>query len=53
MTPQLLDTYTTRKSSVTGVIVEIVPNRTGSLRLRLITTDMQTRWTTWLPKEGE
>ena len=45
--------YTTQKSGVQGIIVEVVPNRTGSTRLRLLTfTDegqLTTRWTTHVP----
>ena len=48
-TPELMDVYTTKVHGVKGIIVEIVPNRTGSLRLRLITTTLETRWTTWVP----
>jgi hypothetical protein len=42
------DTYTTTKSGVTGVVVEIVANTTGSFRVRLETTDGD-RWTTIVP----
>jgi len=48
-TPKILDFYTTQTSGVSGVIVEMVPNKTGSIRLRLITTSLETRWTTWVP----
>ena len=32
-----------------GWIMEIVPNRTGSFRLRLRTEDNEIRWTTYVP----
>jgi hypothetical protein len=51
--PELMQVYTTAKSGVTGLIVEMVPNRTGSIRLRLITTTLETRWTTWVPSVVE
>jgi hypothetical protein len=41
--------YTTHKSGVNGWIMEIVPNRTGSFRLRLRTEDNEIRWTTYVP----
>lgn len=40
--------YTTHKSGVVGQIMEIVPNRTGSFRVRLNTAEGE-RWTTYLP----
>lgn len=39
--------YTTHRSHITGTIEEIVPNRTGSYRLRL-NVDGHDRWTTAL-----
>lgn len=51
-TPKILDFYTTKVSGVSGVIVEMVPNKTGSIRIRLITTSLETRWTTWVPEKG-
>jgi hypothetical protein len=48
--PKVGDIYTTHKSEVTGIVVETVPNRTGSIRVRLITTSLETRWTTWVPE---
>jgi hypothetical protein len=44
------DTYTTQKNNVTGVIMEIVPNDTGSTRLKLLTADLVIRWTTYVPE---
>lgn len=49
--PELADIYRTQKSGVIGVVVQKVRNRTGSVRLLLITPDLETRWTTW--KRGE
>lgn len=40
-------TYTTHRSGITGTIEEIVPNRTGSFRLRL-DVNGEERWTTAL-----
>ena len=40
------DTYTTLKSQVTGVIKEIVPNASGSVRI-LLSVEGQDRWTTY------
>jgi hypothetical protein len=48
--PKVGDVYTTHKNKVTGIVVETVPNRTGSIRVRLITTSLETRWTTWVPE---
>lgn len=52
-TPQLFQRYTTQKSGVEGVIVEIVPNKTGSFRLCLLTMgedgEVVSRWTTYVP----
>jgi hypothetical protein len=42
--------YTTQKNGVTGMIVEIVPNDTGSTRLKLLTADLVIRWTTYVPE---
>lgn len=41
--------FTTAKSKVTGVIREIVENKTGSKSLRLELPDGQTHWTTVKP----
>ena len=40
------DLYTTHQSGVTGTIQEIIPNSSGSVRVRL-DVDGKTRWTTW------
>jgi hypothetical protein len=40
------DTYTSQKSKVTGTIVEISPNSSGSVRVKL-DVEGKTRWTTW------
>lgn len=44
--------YTTQSSHVGGWVMEVVPNATGSFRLRLFTPDLQTRWTTFIPLGG-
>ena len=46
-TYQVGDLFTTLKSKETGVIKEIIPNSSGSLRVRL-ETDNGERWTTVL-----
>lgn len=38
--------FTTAKSKVTGTIVEIVPNLSGTTRVCLETPTGETRWTT-------
>ena len=53
MEPKVGDIYKTAKSGVVGVIVETVPNRTGSIRIRLITANLETRWSTWVPEKVE
>jgi hypothetical protein len=47
---QIGDTITTAKSGVTGTILEIVVNDSGSLRIRLETEDGLEKWTTVLPE---
>ena len=44
---QVGDLFTTLKSKQTGVIKEIIPNASGSVRVRL-ETDNGERWTTVL-----
>ncbi len=44
-TYQVGDLFTTLKSKETGVIKEIIPNASGSVRVRLA-TDSGERWTT-------
>ena len=44
---QVGDLFTTPKSKETGVIKEIIPNSSGSVRVRL-ETDNGERWTTVL-----
>lgn len=44
------DLFTTLKSNVTGTILEIVPNASGSVRVKLDTED-GVRWTTVFPTE--
>jgi hypothetical protein len=48
--PEIGDWYTTHNSGVVGWVCEIVPNRTGTFRLRLRTLDLDTRWTTFIPE---
>lgn len=45
------DKYITHKSGVEGIVLEIVPNKTGSFRIRLVTTALETRWTTYIPEK--
>lgn len=44
-TPKIGDTITTAKSGVSGVVQEVVPNASGSVRVRL-EVNGQDRWTT-------
>jgi hypothetical protein len=54
LTPEVGEIYTTQKTKLTGVVKEVVPNRTGSYRVRIQTTTLEMRWTTFVPdKEGE
>jgi hypothetical protein len=45
-TYQIGDLFTTQKSQVTGTITEIVPNASGSVRVKL-EVNGQPRWTTF------
>lgn len=45
-TYQVGDLFTTSKSKVTGTIKEIVPNASGSVRVKL-EVNGDTRWTTF------
>ena len=47
--PIIGELYTTQRSGVTGIVVEIVRNPSGSLRVRLVTDTLETRWTTYVP----
>jgi hypothetical protein len=40
------DTYTSQKSKVTGTILEIVPSKNDTVRVKL-DVNGNTRWTTW------
>ena len=40
------DLFTTLKSKKTGVIKEIIPNASGSVRVLLEMPNKETRWTT-------
>jgi hypothetical protein len=52
--PKVGDMYTTHNSGVTGKIEEVVPNRTGTSRIRMKTEDGADRWTTHIPpKDSE
>ena len=48
--PEIGEWYITHNSGVIGWVCEIVPNRTGTFRLRLRTLDLDTRWTTFIPE---
>lgn len=48
--PEIGDWYVTHNSGVIGWVCEIVPNRTGTFRLRLRTVELETRWTTFIPE---
>ena len=43
---QVGDLFTTLKSKETGVIKEIIPNASGSVRVLLEMPTKETRWTT-------
>ena len=51
MEPRLYEEYTTHKSGVIGWVMDIIPNPSGTLRLRLFTADLETRWTTYVPQD--
>jgi hypothetical protein len=51
--PELGEYYTTHKSHEGGWVCEIVPNPSGTVRLRLRKVDLSIRWTTWIPEETE
>ena len=48
--PEVGQLYETQKSHVVGVVVEVVPNPSGTYRLRLVTPQLETRWTTFTPE---
>ena len=48
--PEIGEEYTTHASHVTGWVCEIVPNRTGTFRLRLRTDTLNIKWTTFIPE---
>lgn len=48
--PEIGEEYTTHKTGVTGWVCEIVPNKTGTFRLRLRTETLEVRWTTFIPE---
>ena len=45
------DVIRTQKSGISGVVKEVVVNKTGSLRIRIQTPNLGERWTTYKPKE--
>lgn len=47
--PQIGDIYKSHKSGVEGVVVETAQNKTGSTRLRLLTSSLDNHWTTYVP----
>lgn len=49
--PEIGDYYVTHKSHAEGWVCEIVPNPSGTLRLRLRTVELKVRWTTWVPNK--
>lgn len=51
--PEIGEYYTTHKSHEGGWVCEIVPNPSGTVRLRLRKVDLSIRWTTWIPEETE
>jgi hypothetical protein len=48
--PEVGEWYTTHNSGVIGWVCEIVPNKTGTFRLRLRTETLEVRWTTFIPE---
>jgi hypothetical protein len=49
--PEIGDFYVTHESGTEGWVMEIVPNNTGTFRLRLRTADLKSKWTTYVPAE--
>lgn len=45
-TIKLNQPFTTEKSGVTGIVQEVVQNPSGSVRVRLLLPNGETRWTT-------
>ena len=50
-TYQVGDLFTTSRSKVTGTIKEIIPNSSGSVRIKL-EVDGKPRWTTFKQKQS-
>lgn len=50
--PKEGDWYTTRSTGISGRVEEIVPNKTGTSRIRLKLNDGSDRWTTHIPDQG-
>jgi len=50
MTIKLGQKYTTQKTGVTGRIIRMDLNPTGTTRILLLTKDLKLRWTTYVPE---
>ena len=51
--PEIGEWYTTHNSGIVGFVCEIVPNRTGTFKLRLRTEELKVKWTTFIPEGVE
>jgi hypothetical protein len=49
--PEIGDYYVTHESGTEGWVMEIVPNKTGTFRMRLRTVELKSKWTTYVPAE--
>ena len=47
--PEVGDIFTTQSRGLTGVIKEVVPNRTGTYRIRYQHATLGDQWTTYDP----
>lgn len=47
--PELGDVYETAKSQVRGIITQKVRNPKGTVRVCIITSTLEIRWSTWTP----
>lgn len=50
MTIKLGQKYTTQKTGVTGRIIRMDLNPTGTTRILLLTNNLKLRWTTYVPE---
>jgi len=50
MTVKVGQKYRTQKSGVTGRIIKVEVNPTGTARLLLLTSNLKLRWTTYVPE---